>query len=140
VVTGVVNGLGQLLDGDVRRGNYQGFPRSRGRDIVTGAARLQLQLVDLRRKRTEKSLESCAAPSSDVSPYSLRSCNPARHRVSVTRSIEPGQPQIAHVAPAARKPISWSAAGRASAGNGPAMSPAREPLRLPTGPGPRPTG
>ncbi len=55
MVTGVVNGLGQLLDGDVRRGNIR-VPEAEVDDIVTGAARLQLQLVDLRENVRRKSL------------------------------------------------------------------------------------
>ena len=103
VVAGVVDGLGQLLDGDVRRGNV-GVPEAEVDDVVTGAAPLQLQLVDLREDVRQEVLESCEAPSFDVSPCSPRSCKPANHRASVTRSIERGQPQIAHAAPAARRP------------------------------------
>ena len=139
VVTGIVNGLGQLLDGHLRRGDV-GVPKAQVDDVVAGTARLQLQLVDLREDIRRKSLNPAKLHRPTIATSLRGLATGQRAGLSATRSIERGQPQIAHVAPASRRSLRVLAAAPATAGNGPAQFAGPRATSASSRSRPRPTG
>ena len=129
VVARIVNGLSKLVHSHVRRGDVR-IAETEVYDVYAGTARLQFQLVDLRKDVRGQALNPSKLHRLTIAFSLARSAFPPVRNGFFTTSTDRGQPQIAQVTPVSREFHETTGGTLGSPGKGPAqLVGPREPPR-----------